>query len=384
MVNQDTFFTSSGSSPTQQRKPPAKRLFTGMAGSPLARITEVATPQVSNPPIPKTDAPLKPTWLTQAHWDSLTHNDQVAYSRARWSEEHGAWIACVPGIAQKETKAEAAKRRRAEKTAARLAAKAMVRERAKVSPTERKIEDERDKWRKKKHVEAEVQEDKRVAAESAAILNPTVTDGSMIHGQRLITGGYDADKLGVVDGAHKRDEKYGGRKSRPEGAGPNDEGGKFITTKTGTKYVEDHTPHFQVQLSDGSTDLNTAWSLAASFACPEIPDTDVHKCKVCGFETDWWRIATQHFVREAELEAEVFRQASERAKLAAEALLEMALLVPEKMAPMSIVPPRLGGHAQIFEDAKKLVEKEKRKRDKAGRKKSATGQAVENKTDIGK
>jgi hypothetical protein len=261
----------------------------------------------------------------------------------------------------------------------------MVRAGAKVSPVERKIEDERDKWRKKKHVEAEVQEDKRVAAESTAILNPTVTDGSMIHGQRLITGGYDSEKIRVVNGAHLRDEMYGGRKVKPKGAGPNDEGGKFINTDTedGRKYIgsDNSAPHFQVQLGDGSTDLTMAWSLAASFACPEIPDTDVRKCRVCGFETDWWSVASQHFTREAELEAEVFSQTSSRAKLAAEALLEMALLVPEKMAPMSIVPPRLGGHAQIFEDAKKFVEKEKRKREKAGRKKSATGQTIEKQDD---
>jgi hypothetical protein len=112
MVNQDTFFTSSGTSPTQQRKQPAKRLFTGMVGREVATppvsevappVSEVTTPPVSEaPPIPKSNTPLKPTWLTQAHWDSLTHNDQVAYSRARWSEEHNAWIAFVPGIAQKE------------------------------------------------------------------------------------------------------------------------------------------------------------------------------------------------------------------------------------------------------------------------------------------
>lgn len=59
MVNRDSFFTSSGTSPTQQRKPPAKRLFTGMAGSPLSKVTPPDQPPVVPPAPSKRGRPPK-------------------------------------------------------------------------------------------------------------------------------------------------------------------------------------------------------------------------------------------------------------------------------------------------------------------------------------
>ena len=119
----NTFFTKSGSSPgdadwprpPSQRPPqkkPIKRAFTGMAGTPLARIEE---------PI-----------ITPA--EPMTIEAQPA-------------LTLTP-------EAYAARKRRAAATAARLVAKAKVQERAKIPPAQRKIEDQKNSWRDMAHDEA--------------------------------------------------------------------------------------------------------------------------------------------------------------------------------------------------------------------------------------
>lgn len=356
----DTFFTRSGSSPGDAdstrpslyrppQKKPIKRAFTGMAGSLLARIEEPITAPAEPPTIDMTPAPV-PT-----------------------------------------PKAYAARKRRAAATDAREAAKAKVRERAQVPPPQRKIEDQKEKWREKVVAEAVEREEKEIAKQAKRQNDGSVMNDAPRGQGRLATGGYSPTKIADVVAAHDRDE-YGRRVKGVGASVQRDEkdtndncSGKIIGTKKGAKYVETAVPRFYVKLCGDYEDRGPLASMIGSldngkldsYVIEIVPDTDVFRCAACGFETDWWSKIVRHFEDEVREEAGRFEASMKIASAAAEALEEMVLLAPADTPPMTILRPVMGTHARWFKGFKKALWK-------AARKRKATGQHTKRKGDTEK
>jgi hypothetical protein len=207
-----------------QRKAPARRAFSGLAGSPLAQIT-ATTP--ATPVAPNATA-LPTTRLTSA---------------------------------------EKARQRRAIRALARDAAKNSVKETFAVKDNEAACDREVQAIFKNEAgltpieiaaLVSEVLDKYGIVDPPAEHKIPHMNDGMYMRDAPrgkglLICGGYGPEKCARVIDASDAVELIGGKRVKPQGRSSkeDEDGGRVVGSKGGAKYIEEHTPKFTVRLNEG-------------------------------------------------------------------------------------------------------------------------------------
>lgn len=177
------------------------------------------------------------------------------------------------------------------------------------------------------------------------------------------------DKGDNLDFASERDQsrtefggRIGGHKVRPEGTGTvggDDPGDELVGN--GVLDPDDNNPipvsHAKFGVRVGNSPVNQS-KLRAMLgedgyheptAFVVVPDSDRYRCVCCGLEDDWLRTMRNHIESGIEHEMFVYKSARAKAKAMKEALGEM--LIPPGQ-PIVIEKPERGAHAALYHNFK--------------------------------
>jgi hypothetical protein len=274
-----------------------------------------------------------------------------------------------PGLAgsslPRQTPAERMKQLREERAAARLTAKESVK-----FPLAERIADDKELKKRKKEIakaarKAAKQAEKEAKKADRMPSGKYMTDAPQGKGL-IVTGGYDSNKITSVVAAHDAAED-GHRRVKSEGTGQRpgrdsvgDKPAHGFLSGTGEREVAPiplSKRTFKVKANRSGADFGDDDEKRAILAAlvgqvlEVVPDSDIYRCNLCGFTTDWESIAVHHFETSVEDELREYTERRKKAKEDKEAWTEFLDVTPMPFVmPVATQELTPGPHAQIFID----------------------------------
>jgi hypothetical protein len=242
---------------------------------------------------------------------------------------------------------------RAKRTTARAEAKALV----KVPPADRKNNDEIIKTMLGEQKEFNEQ---RETEARWAETSPNADDNQPMcltgapRGKGSISSNHGEEKLAALSEA-RLDGPSQGRRVTPKGEGHRfGERDEQFTSSVPLNKEENFpsyrsTSPFRVRGLDGQdVKRKLLADLFDGQVFEIIPDSDIFRCTVCGFESDWESTARRHLENLIDDEEIAFVAASKRARAIKSALADM----PSMPGVFPVSKPVRGGHSGLFERAR--------------------------------
>ena len=244
------------------------------------------------------------------------------------------------------------KERRQQFEARRRAAKAAVKRHAAMTPEQRAEEEEakRESREREEFLERERKKSERKAANDAmkASKPPSMSEGKYMKGApkgkgELIWVDNDILERKMAEYAADRvaENNTGGeeirhtRKVKPEGNHVD---------------AEEKASAFYVKLGGDDQERAILRDLF-NLIFEVIPDSDIYRCALCGFQSDWEIHARQHWEDSVKREFEICGRSSFRTQMLNEGLAELSYVPPAirtDLAKMKAALPTLGPHAEAF------------------------------------